>query len=382
MKDRMIMKKICLISLLFILYGCAHTNPHRQSTLSDALYGFENIQDSARTKVWWFHGETETTREGITADLEAFRKAGVGGVVFYDQVHLKKPVALDAFSDEWWAMLYYAAREAERLGLTFETHISNGFVAGGPWITKELGMQMLTVSDTLIQGGKNFSGNLPLPANANDYYRDVAVLAFPVSREQWLTSDDIKPTVTSNLTELPAADLFSPNAPAVEIPAQPSGKSVFVNLDFHKDFTARSITYQVRPRGKATTSATNVPAPPGDTFVGTGYRVLPDLGSLEVSDDGIHYTTVCALKPIYRAHSQWKQKTIAFPPATGRYFRLNLHDWYMEDDRRPGMQLGNVTLSPQAKADQWEEKNGLFPNTSKRTTLRPIQPTKRYARTG
>ena len=32
----------------------------------------------------------------------------------------------------------------------------------------------------------------------------------------------------------------------------------------------------------------------------------------------------------------------------------------MEDDRRPGMQLGNVTLSPQAKADQWEEKNGLF----------------------
>ena len=58
------MKKICLISLLFILYGCAHTDPHRQSTLSDALYGFENIQDSARTKVWWFHGETETTREG------------------------------------------------------------------------------------------------------------------------------------------------------------------------------------------------------------------------------------------------------------------------------------------------------------------------------
>lgn len=380
MKDRMIMKKICLISLLFILYGCAHTNPHRQSTLSDALYGFENIQDSARTKVWWFHGETETTREGITADLEAFRKAGVGGVVFYDQVHLKKPVALDAFSDEWWAMLYYAAREAERLGLTFETHISNGFVAGGPWITKELGMQMLTASDTLIQGGKNFSGNLPLPANANDYYRDVAVLAFPVSREQWLTSDDIKPTVTSNLTELPAADLFSPNAPAVEIPAQPSGKSVFVNLDFHKDFTARSITYQVRPRGKATTSATNVPAPPGDTFVGTGYRVLPDLGSLEVSDDGIHYTTVCALKPIYRAHSQWKQKTIAFPPATGRYFRLNLHDWYMEDDRRPGMQLGNVTLSPQAKADQWEEKNGLFSeyiekdNTPSYTTNETIRP--------
>lgn len=44
-----------------------------------ALYGFEHPQDSARTKVWWFHGETETTRAGITADLEAYRKQGVGG---------------------------------------------------------------------------------------------------------------------------------------------------------------------------------------------------------------------------------------------------------------------------------------------------------------
>ena len=70
MKDRMIMKKICLISLLFILYGCAHTNPHRQSTLSDALYGFENIQAYARTKVWWFQGAKEKTRDRINADME------------------------------------------------------------------------------------------------------------------------------------------------------------------------------------------------------------------------------------------------------------------------------------------------------------------------
>ena len=34
--------------------------------------------------VWWFFGETPTTREGITADLEAFKQQGVGGVVYYD----------------------------------------------------------------------------------------------------------------------------------------------------------------------------------------------------------------------------------------------------------------------------------------------------------
>ena len=69
----------------------------------------------------------------------------MGGVVYYDQVHNKKtPGALEAMSPEWWDMLIFSAREAERLGLTFECHVSNGYVAGGPWVTPDMGMQMLT----------------------------------------------------------------------------------------------------------------------------------------------------------------------------------------------------------------------------------------------
>ena len=74
-----------------------------QSTLS---VGFDNPQDSARTKVWWFHGETVGTHEGITADLEAFKQQGVGGVVYYDQVHGNGDGAFKVFSPEWWDVLY------------------------------------------------------------------------------------------------------------------------------------------------------------------------------------------------------------------------------------------------------------------------------------
>lgn len=35
----------------------------------------------------------------------------------------------------------FSASEAKRLGLTFEVNVSNGYVAGGPWITKKLSMQ-------------------------------------------------------------------------------------------------------------------------------------------------------------------------------------------------------------------------------------------------
>ena len=55
--------------------------PVQGGGIREALQAFREPEDAARTKVWWFHGETPTTRAGITADLEAFKEAGVGGVV-------------------------------------------------------------------------------------------------------------------------------------------------------------------------------------------------------------------------------------------------------------------------------------------------------------
>ena len=174
------MKYFVACSLLLVFCSCAPDRNSHSATLDEVAAVFTTPPDSTRTKVWWFHGETETTRVGITADLEAYRRAGVGGVVYYDQVHNKKtPRALDAFSPEWWEMLIFSAREAERLGLTFECHVSNGYVAGGPWITPEMGMQRVAAVDTVLAGGRSVEVKLPRPSSS--YYKDIAVLAFPAS---------------------------------------------------------------------------------------------------------------------------------------------------------------------------------------------------------
>lgn len=355
-----LMRTILLLFIYsIILTGCSQQKQYTKDSLSDALYGFEHIQDSARTKVWWFHGETETTKEGITADLEAFKKAGVGGIVYYDQSHGKAENALPGFSEEWWEMLRFSAEEAKRLGLTFEIHISNGFVAGGPWITNETGMKRLAASELLVEGGRTFEGKLEAPVNRYGYYKDVAVLAFPVPKGTG-TSRTKKIKVSSNIPGIDLSNLLQPNPKSlVQIPIVENGH-VYINLEFPDSFTARSISYEVRPQGKATTSATNIPGPPADTFVGTGYRILPDLGELEVSDDGVNYRTVCTLKPIYRAHESWRQKTISFNAAKGKYYRLNLHDWWDAEMRNPTLQIGALLLSSSAKLDQWEEKAGLY----------------------
>ncbi|WP_114781707.1 glycosyl hydrolase [Botryobacter ruber] len=353
------MRRTLLLLPLIALTSLAIAQRPKTEKLSDALHGFNKVQDSARTKVWWFHGETETTKEGITADLEAFKRGGVGGVVYYDQSHGKAENALPGFSPEWWKMLRFSAEEAKRLGLSFEVHLSNGYVAGGPWITEEYSMKRLTATETVISGGKSFVGKLEEPVNQHGFYRDVAVLAFPAKSGAGISSTTVPFSVSSNIAGVDFAPLFNPKVTSLTRIAPKEG-GVLVNLNFENSFEARSITYQVQPKGKATTSATNVPGPPSDKFVGTGYRVLPDLGQLEASDDGIHYKKICDLKPIYRAHESWKQKTISFPAIKAKYYRLRLHDWWEKDEKNKDMLLGAVTLNAAAKLDQWEEKAGLF----------------------
>ena len=190
-------------------------------------------------------------------------------------------------------------------------------------------------------------------------FRSVAVLAFPVSDDAGSTQTD-KTKITTNIPDINPEDIFRHDLPnLIQIPFA-EGKNFYINLEFERDFIARSISYEIRPQGKATTSATNIPSAPSETFVGTGYRILPDIGQLEVSDDGINYSFVCDLKPIYRAHENWRQKTISFSTVKGKYYRLNLHNWWDAEMRNKNLQLGRVVISSAAKSDQWEEKAGLF----------------------
>ena len=350
-----------LAGCILCISACSPSRPVADAaTMQHAWDDFSHPTDSTRTKVWWFHGETETTREGITADLEAYKRAGVGGVVYYDQVHGKAENAFPAFAPEWWNMLRFAAMEAKRIGLSFEVNVSNGFVAGGPWITKRLGMQRLIASDTLISGHQHLLATLPAPGSSE--YWDVAVLAFPAPKDSWETNYDRNPKMTCSLPQISGQSFFQRKGAMVTVPQRKQNESVYVNLDFNTDFTARSISYKIRPRGaKATTGAMNPPGPPAESFYGLGFVKLPDVGQLEVSDDGINYRKVCDIKPIYQAAAaRWYQKTISFPAVTARYFRLNFHDWYLPKDARPDLAIGNIQLSSRALLDQWEERAALY----------------------
>lgn len=312
-------------------------SPVTAQSRTDLAYGFTHPQDSTRTKVWWFHGQTPTTRAGITADLEAFKRAGVGGVVFYDQVHgTPEPGTLKGLSTEWWQMLIFAAQEAQRLGLTFESNISNGYVAGGNWITPQYAMQELAWTEQVVEGGATRRVCIPVPSPRLGYSGDVAVLAFPYDEERMYRQD------------------FE------ELPTLQPGQDADIVMDCGRSRTMRSLHYSMKARGKAKSSAMNSPCAPSDTFVGYGYTKLPMMGELEVSDDGVNYRTVCALEPIYRDLDGSRDLTLSFPAVSGRYFRLHLHDWWQDVVKDPPLRITSAGLSARACVDRFEHKNGSY----------------------
>ena len=153
--------------------------------------------DSARPWVYFMVMDGNLTREGITADFEAMKRAGIGGVIFIE-VNVGIPRGPVKFMSAPWQDLFaHAVAEADRLGLEFALATGPGWCgAGGPWVKPENAMQHLVASETNLAGSAHFDGVLPQPQPRTPYfgkgtltpalakewsefYRDECVLAFP-----------------------------------------------------------------------------------------------------------------------------------------------------------------------------------------------------------
>ncbi len=165
---------------------------------SDSLdEGFRTPPDAARPWVYWVWMDGNLSREGITADLESMKRAGIGGVIIME-VNVGIPRGPVKFmSPEWREQFKHVVRESERLGIQIALISGPGWTgSGGPWVTPEQSMQHIVGSSTRVKGPGRFEGFLSRPLRrpaffgdgklppeaekAKDaYYQDVAVLAFP-----------------------------------------------------------------------------------------------------------------------------------------------------------------------------------------------------------
>lgn len=341
------MKRTSLLLMLMLAshaWGCCgDTRPviAQEPSLEEA---FLHPPPSARPWTWWHWIDGNVTRKGITRDLEAMARAGLGGVLIFN-VKLGLPDGDVRFmTDEWLQMLDHAAAECDRLGLRLGIHNCDGWSqAGGPWITPELSMKTLTWSRTEVRGPSHFEGRLPRPPVPDsplvqDFYRDIAVLAYPTPAGGRVNGPGSGVTARGSLPESTLRRLFDGDwdtGARFALGSLDRPESHLVVMSFDREVSARSLVL----RGIE-----------GYTLP----QVIP--GTLEVSSDGVAFRKVATFEVNWSFEgSPHHTISVAFPEVTGRVFRIAFRG---EHVFTPAITLSEIELSTRPLLHYWEAKAG------------------------
>ena len=153
----------------------------------DLAKGFAQPPNEAKPWVYWWWLNGAATQPGITRDFEEMRRQGIGGALLFDAgaAGPEAPRGPSFMSPEWRALFKHAVREASRCGLALSVNLCSGWDAGGPWVTHAHAAKKLVAASSAVKGPGSIRLTLPKPELVQGYYRDIAVLAAPVSGPAW-----------------------------------------------------------------------------------------------------------------------------------------------------------------------------------------------------
>lgn len=294
-------------------------------------HGFAAPPWEAKPHTLWHWMDGNVTKAGITADLEAMKRIGLGGAVIFHLSYLVPPGPVRYASPLWREMLRHASAEASRLGLELGMHNASGWSStGGPWISPDLGMQSVVWSETRLRGPRRFAEALPRPeAGAyGAYYRDIAVLACRTPDAERGTLHEAKVVLSTSLpgdTPRPFGGRTSPLHLSFPTPNQ---TAQFVTLSFDRPFTASALCLASVAGHGAVTCA------------------------VQVSDDGRDYKTAARFVLPRRG-----MPNVNFPPVTGRIFRLAFTSDEVLD--RIPFEVSRIDLLNGYRLPDWAAKAGF-----------------------
>lgn len=333
---------------------------------TDLAAVFQTPPASAKPWVFWYWMNAAVSRAGITTDLTAMKDAGLGGAYLMPIRGAANPPyvtpSVEQLSPLWWEHLRFAFQEADRLGLKLAMQDCDGFAtAGGPWITPAQSMQRLVWTETYVDGGKKIQIKVPAPDRKENFYRDVAVLAFPAPTDGGVSSRTITPVVTTSIPGKVAQFLANP----ASTETFQSNIACWIQYAFPEPFTCRAITISLPP-------AANAYQP--NTYQANRFAV-------EVSDDGEHFRRVAQLQP---PRHGWQDGdadvTHAIPEVRARFFRLVFDPAGSEPGAedldsakwKPVLKVRAIELGSEARLHAFEGKSGAAWRIAPPTTAEQI----------
>jgi hypothetical protein len=290
---------------------------------SDELERFFT-QPSLEAKPWvyWFWMDGNVTQEGITVDLEAMNRIGIGGALMMGVGLGTPPGEVDFNSPLYRGMYAHAAKECVRLGMKLVFHQCDGWAtAGGPWITPDRSMKMLVWTTKEIDGPASGPIKLEQPLTKENFYEEVAVLAVPLG-------SGVGPFVaTATVDGNPAPALTDGNSAK----GQKIGKQT--ELRFEAPRTVSTLVFQL-PKFKHGMGP-NTPA------------------KIEVSADGEVFRQVAMIDlGVSLDGRDQESMTVSFSQEKARVVRILISN-------PPAGEIGEIEVLAEPRVHLWEVKSGF-----------------------
>ena len=139
------MKRLLLIVLLF-----------SQVVAAQKLAWPEITRENKPWTRWWWPGSIVTPAD-ITYAMEAYRKAGLGGMeiaVIYG-VKGQEDKFINYLSPKWMEMFIHTLKEGQRLDLGIDLANASGWPFGGPWVDPSDACKNINYKTYSLKEGKS-----------------------------------------------------------------------------------------------------------------------------------------------------------------------------------------------------------------------------------
>ncbi|HTB97380.1 MAG TPA: glycosyl hydrolase [Terracidiphilus sp.] len=366
--------KMALVLIFGILTVQAQSKPDELKS------GFENPPSGARPRVWWHWMNGNITQEGIKLDLEWMHRVGIAGFQNFDAALQTPQVVkerLAYMTPDWKAAFKYATALADQLGMEEAIAGSPGWSeSGGPWVPAAEGMKKYVWSETVVEGGKPFTGTLAHPPEATGafqnigirdmlgsngdgeatphFYADAAVVAYRKPSSN-VSLESLHPKMTASggspdYALLSDGDLEK----TAKIPIPEAGQTSWIQYEFDSPQTIRAVTYVAKDPNRIQ-----------EMISGTG---APDR-TLEASDDGVTFREIAKLPG-----GEAPEHTIGFEAVTAKFFRVTFKRtppppppaWAADIDptsfgiklppKATDYEMAELVLHPGPRVNHWEDK--------------------------
>ncbi len=331
---------------------------------------FKSPPDSAKPHVWWHWMNGNVTRDGIEQDLAWMQRIGIGGVQYFDAA-LMTPEVVDKRivydSKEWQKLVSFSVDTAKKHDLDFAVAASPGFSeTGGPWVEPADAMKKITWSEVVVKGGEPVAKQLAKPPTNTgmfqsygmapdpmgpsqhkvmpEYFRDIAVLAFPLPENYQVIQKAIL-SASNNPDNINLASDGSLQTSLVIESDRGNGeshkRSPWLQFSFQEAQVIRGVTLALPPKPLF--------GPPA---------VIPQFA---ISDDGVLFSDPRPL-PIGTA----PQYTITFPALSAKAVRFIFNpgpavaaNLQRNPNNKQHVEILDVKVHSETRVNRFEDKAGF-----------------------